>query len=84
MLVTSVRFTEHISPEHISPEYRAGIPVRVNMSISSFLCLRYAFHTIMYAYSWFIIFTQSLLAVRLAVSEIKPVQTDKQKDGQRD
>ena len=40
----------------------------------------------MYAYlvSWFIVLTQSLLTVRLAVSEIKPVQMDKQKDGQTD
>ena len=38
----------------------------------------------MYVYSWFIFLTQSLLTVRLAVSEIKPVQTDKQTDRQTD
>ena len=45
-----------------------------------------AFHTIMYVYSWFIVLTESLLTVRLAVSEIKPVQslTDKQTDRQTD
>ena len=39
-----------------------------------------SFHTIMYVYSWFIVLTESLLTVRLAVSEIKPVQslTDRQ------
>ena len=31
-----------------------------------------SFHTIMYVYSWFIVLTESLLTVRLAVSEIKP------------
>ena len=60
-------------------EYRDGIPVCVNLPISSFSCLK-AFHTIFYIYSWFIVLTQSLLTVRLAVSEIKPVQTDKQTD----
>ena len=36
----------------------------------------------MYVYSWFIVLTESLLTVRLAVSEIKPVQslTDRQTD----
>ena len=36
----------------------------------------------MYVYSWFIVLTESLLTVRLAVSEIKPVQslTDSQTD----
>ena len=29
----------------------------------------------MYIYSWFIVLTESLLTVRLAVSEIKPVQS---------
>ena len=44
----------------------------------------------MYVYSWFIVLTESLLTVRLAVSEIKPVQsltdirTDGQTDGQTD
>ena len=40
----------------------------------------------MYVYSWFIVLTESLLTVRLAVSEIKPVQsqTDRQTDGQTD
>ena len=35
-------------------------------------------------YSWFIVLTQSLLTVRLAITEIKPVQsqTDKLTDGQ--
>ena len=47
-------------------------------------------HTIMYVYSWFIVLRESLLTVRLAVSEIKPVQsltdrqTDRQTDGQTD
>ena len=38
----------------------------------------------MYVYSWFIVLTESLLTVRLAVSEIKPVQslTDGQTDRQ--
>ena len=38
----------------------------------------------MYVYSWFIVLRESLLTVRLAVSEIKPVQslTDGQTDGQ--
>ena len=38
----------------------------------------------MYVYSWFIVLTESLLTVRLAVSEIKPVQslTDRRTDGQ--
>ena len=45
-----------------------------------------SFHTIMYVYSWFIVLTESLLIVRLAVSEIKPVQslTDRRTDGQTD
>ena len=36
----------------------------------------------MYVYSWFIVLRESLLTVRLAVSEIKPVQslTDRQTD----
>ena len=34
----------------------------------------------MYVYAWFIVLTQCLLTVRLAVSEIKPVQTDRQTD----
>ena len=40
----------------------------------------------MYVYSWFIVLTESLLTVRLAVSEIKPVQslTDRQTDRQAD
>ena len=40
----------------------------------------------MYVYSWFIVLTQSLLTVRLAVSEIKPVQsqTDRRTDRQTD
>ena len=40
----------------------------------------------MYVYSWFIVLRESLLTVRLAVSEIKPVQslTDRQTDGQTD
>ena len=39
----------------------------------------------MYVYSWFIVLTESLLTVRLAVSEIKPVQslTDGQTDKPR-
>ena len=38
----------------------------------------------MYVYSWFIVLRESLLTVRLAVSEIKPVQslTDRRTDGQ--
>ena len=36
----------------------------------------------MYVYSWFIVLTESLLTVRLAVSEIKPVQS--LTDGQTD
>ena len=40
----------------------------------------------MYVYSWFIVLRESLLTVRLAVSEIKPVQslTDRRTDGQTD
>ena len=40
----------------------------------------------MYVYSWFIVLRESLLTVRLAVSEIKPVQslTDGQTDRQTD
>ena len=36
----------------------------------------------MYVYSWFIVLRESLLTVRLAVSEIKPVQslTDRHTD----
>ena len=36
----------------------------------------------MYVYSWFIVLRESFLTVRLAVSEIKPVQslTDRQTD----
>ena len=38
----------------------------------------------MYVYSWFIVLTESLLTVRLAVSEIKSVQSlmDRRTDGQ--
>ena len=39
----------------------------------------------MYVYSWFIVLTESLLTVRLAVSDIKPVQSltlDGQTEGQ--
>ena len=37
-------------------------------------------------YSWFIVLTESLLTVRLAISEIKPVQslTDRRTDGRTD
>ena len=40
----------------------------------------------MYVYSWFIVLRESLLTVRLTVSEIKPVQslTDRQTDRQTD
>ena len=40
----------------------------------------------MYVYLWFIVLRESLLTVRLAVSEIKPVQslTDRQTDRQTD
>ena len=40
----------------------------------------------MYVYSWFIVLRESLLTVRLAVSEIKPVQslTARRTDGQTD
>ena len=40
----------------------------------------------MYVYLWFIVLRESLLTVRLAVSEIKPVQslTDRRTDGQTD
>ena len=34
-----------------------------------------SFSPIMYVYSWFIVLRESLLTVRLAVSEIKPVQS---------
>ena len=73
MLEKSVHF-----PEHVSPGYCAGIPVRVNLSISSFL-----YHIKIYVYSWFFVFTQSLLNVRLActvrqIDRLTDRQTDRQ------
>ena len=55
-----------------------SVDIKLLVSPVSFL------HNNLRLYSWFIFLTQSLLIVRLAVSEIKRVQTDKQTDGQTD
>ena len=84
VLGKSVRFLEHVSPgccagisrvSCLYPGPRESVHIKL-------LAFPVSFHTIIYVYSWFIVLTESLLTVRLAVSEIKPVQS--LMDGQTD